>query len=775
MKIEHFPGWDEGEEIKVIESDGISGVYVRGRPYMRWETGDEASQRMAIVQLYDSELGTQEDLARAFGLHVNSVQRYVTDFARDGMRGLISRQSGPRTRWKITPRLRAEILTIVLKEGVFKLDDIREKLEEDWNERVSLASIREVLLENGFADKKSIRHDAGVKRGELFDAEDDGQLYLQFNGDTELEEMVSEEETKDIDCGGIGCEGCNNETNPETKGKRYYSHAQRTYLDQLEQGDYNTYAGALLLTPLLEQYSFLPVLKRIIDIPTYEGYSLEELCLTLTFFDVFGFRSMEDFKRAYPEEFGLLIGRSYSPSIFTLRRFMHTVRELEIGEKLVEEFASEYLKTGIARYGAFYIDGHFFPYYGVQPIRKGWHAVRQVPMKGSYHFLGMDDKFKPWLFLARSSSEDLLEKIPEMIKKVRNAGKEAGLSNEETANLVVVFDREGYSAKLFRNLEGKEEGAEIPRTIFVTWAKYTDKWVNDISEECFGKEVTVDYEIQESKKIKYFETQRTMNKYGKIRAIVIQSGKDKKRSAIYTNGAEKEITAERVVQLICRRWGQENAIKELMMKHLINYMPGYVFEHLEEQPLVDNPRVKKLKKAKAKKASELHKLKIKLANKILSKEHEAPGWEEIKKSELETLGEIARIDNEMLVMQEGIAKLPAQIRFDEAHDGKRMMRLNYEKKRFLDCIKVFTYNLKETMCRILLGYYDHEKEILPALSMILERGGYVKLEGGQLKVELRRFKNREIDYAARHLCEHLNAMNPVTLDRFRFPMHFQVQ
>lgn len=78
------------------------------------------------------------------------------------------------------------------------------------------------------------------------------------------------------------------------------------------------------------------------------------------------------------------------------------------------------------------------------------------------------------------------------------------------------------------------------------------------------------------------------------------------------------------------------------------------------------------------------------------------------------------------------------------------------------------------MCGLLLNHYDEKKEILPALAMIVERGGHVKLEGGQLLVRLKRFKNREIDYAARHLCEDLNGMNPVTLDRFRFPIRFQV-
>lgn len=94
---------------------------------------------------------------------------------------------------------------------------------------------------------------------------------------------------------------------------------------------------------------------------------------------------MEDFKRVYPEEFGILIGRSYSPSLFTLRRYLHKVRELDKSEKLIDEFGITYLKSGIAKYGVLYIDGHFLPYYGMYPITKGWHGVRKIPMKGSYN------------------------------------------------------------------------------------------------------------------------------------------------------------------------------------------------------------------------------------------------------------------------------------------------------------------------------------------------------------------------------------------------------
>ena len=770
MEQDSFPGYEDHKEIRLIESGGIKTVVVNGQEYMSWQSWDTASQRMAIVQLYQNKFSTQEDLSRMFNLHINSVQKYIADFTKDGIQGLAGQRSGPRERWKLTPRLRSKILLLVLREGIIGYEAIQKRLEA-WNERVSISSIRQVLLENGLVNERVDARRREVNQLGLFDTRDKKQLHFAF---TNIAEAVDENEVViEVDDKKIEEEEVNDSSVVDIKALRYYSQAQRRYLDQLEQGCHNTYAGGLLFAPLLEHYSFLPMLKRVIDIPTYEGYSLEELCLTLFYFDVFGFRSMEDFKRVYPEEFGILTGRSYSPSLFTLRRFLHKVRELGKSETLIEEFGITYLKSGIAKYGVLYIDGHFLPYYGMYPITKGWHGVRKIPMKGSYNFIGVDDKFTPWIFLIRSSSEDLLQKIPEIVEKAKKIGDEIGLSDEEIEDLIVIFDREGYSAELYRFLDGKDRKDKKRRAIFISWAKYSDKWVNDIDGEKFDKSINVRYEIQDSKKVKYFKTERMMSKYGVIRAIVIQSGKNKKRSTIYTNANDDEISSDNIIELICRRWGEENLIKELLMKHLINYSPGYVKEELEEQPLVDNPKMKELKKGKACRGRELHKLKLQLADQVLQ-ETAKTNLEEIKKREIQLFADIAKIDNEILFINLEIKKTPKKLRFDQAHDGERLLQLNYEKKRFLDCIKVFAYNIEKKMCELLSDYHDGKKEVLPALSMIVGRGGYIKLEGGELRVKLQRFMNLDIDYAARRICEDLNRMNPVTLDKFRFPIHYDV-
>ena len=366
----------------------------------------------------------------------------------------------------------------------------------------------------------------------------------------------------------------------------------------------------------------------------------------------------------------------------------------------------------------------------------------------------------------------MLEKIPEMIEDVREIGREIGIKEKNIGKLIVLFDREGYSAELFRYLDGKDkDGNKKRKAIFISWAKHVDKLVNEIKQEEFKDRVKVHYEIQKAEEVKYCERERVMNKYGKIRAIVIESGIKKKRMAIYTNGKVEEISAEEVISLMCRRWGEENSIKELLLKHKINYMPGYVVEQSVEQPMVKNPKIKKLKKEKAKKTVELSKLRVRLTKEVIDKKK---GWDEILVEQTEVLGKVSKIEGEILFINHEISDLPKEVRFDEAYDGKRLLELDYEKKRFLDCVKIYVYNVEKKMSEILLKYYDIKKEIWPALSMIVRRGGYVKLESGILKVRLKKFMNREINYAAKCLCAELNKMRPVTLDKFRFPIVYEV-
>ena len=762
MELLDFSKGKDLKSLEVIESNGKKKVFVKGQLYMSWGNEDKEMPKIAIAQLNEICKVKQKDLAKAFEVDVRTVYNYIESYKNSGVRNLIGYRSGPKESWKLLPEIRGKILVTALKPGKREYHEIQESLKRDWKEEVSIASIRQVLLENGFVKEKI--EIPKLEQLEIFEHQEEGQLDLKLTNEIEEDEPEEREEKKD--------EKNIHQTNIETKKREMYSKTQREYLDQLEEGIYSVYGGGLLFAPLIERYKYLPTIKGVIEIESQNGYSIEEICLTLFYFDEFRFESMENFKTVYPEEFGILIGRPKSPSIFTLRRFLHKVRELEKSEELIYEFAEVYLREGITKWGVLYIDGHFVPYYGMYAIKMGMHGVIKKAMKGSYNFLAVDEEYMPLLFLLRSSSEDLLRKIPEIILKAKEIAGKLGI-NEKEEPLTVVFDREGYSAELFRMLSGMESegyGGKY-KVRFITWAKYSDRWVNNIKAEKFDKEMYVKYEIEKPKHMKYYETTKRMNKYGEIRAIVVERQKDKKRMAIYTNA--EDMKAERIVEIMCRRWGEENFIKELLWKHQIDYTPGYVIDELEEQPLVENPKLKELKQKILKLKSKLTQTKTQFGSNVLEDIKNEASNEEIKKKHKVIMEEMTLIRAQITLLEEEKLKLPETVSFDEAHNGKKRFELNYEKKRFLDCLKVFTYNMEKKMCEILFNYYPIKKELYPALAMIIRRGAHIKLENGKLKVRLRRFQNREIDYAARHLCEDLNKMKPVTLDKFQFPIYYE--
>jgi hypothetical protein len=152
---------------------------------------------------------------------------------------------------------------------------------------------------------------------------------------------------------------------------------------------------------------------------------------------------------------------------------------------------------------------------------------------------------------------------------------------------------------------------------------------------------------------------------------------------------------------------------------------------LEEQPLVDNPELRELKKQRAGLVSELNRLKIALADHLI--EPSAKKRRPPPRSQKEVMDDITVVEGKILLADEQLDKLPSEIRFDEAHAGEKLLKLNHEKKRFLDCLKVFVCNLKAEMCRRLLKHYDREKEVVPALAMMLARTGYVNCKDNSWK------------------------------------------
>lgn len=83
--------------------------------------------------------------------------------------------------------------------------------------------------------------------------------------------------------------------------------------------------------------------------------------------------------------------------------------------------------------------------------------------------------------------------------------------------------------------------------------------------------------------------------------------------------------------------------------------------------------------------------KSKFGHDVIEEMAKGKNWRTIKKKYLPAIVDIESINSKITLLNLEIDKHPEEVRFDEAH-GKKLVELNYERKRFLDCIKVFTYN-----------------------------------------------------------------------------------
>jgi transposase len=452
MEQQKFYDDKKSKRISVMEDKNTNKKYVLidGRVYMSYNTNDKEAERIAIVQLSEIRICKDEEIANAFGVHINSIKNYINRFREEGYRGLLTQSRGPIGAWKVTAKNRSKILWIVFHEGTTNSREIKDKLKEMFKEEISENSIRRVLIEDGLIEGIKIE-----KRNK--------QEEINFNGQMELNllevknygiiredrgEYLTTRDIKEIR------DGDTKDLNTRFKKKMlsYYSEMEREYLRRLEKGQYSIYGAGLLLVPMLARYKFIDTIKETIKISTYEGYKSEQLMLTLFYFSLYEFKSIEDFKTVYSDEFGVLLGRTSSPSIYTIRRFLHKVRKLKKGEELIYKFGVNYIESNLVKWGTIYIDDHFLPYYGIEEITKGYFTVRDRVLRGSYNFIAVDKDYNPLIFLIRESREDLIKKIPELIEKAKKIARVVGISEEEINKLTVIFDRGGKSSGIIHGI-----------------------------------------------------------------------------------------------------------------------------------------------------------------------------------------------------------------------------------------------------------------------------------------------------------------------------------
>ncbi len=511
-------------DIKIIENATQRTLVVANYPILSYDSSDKETERFLIAQLSHNKIATQKELSQHFEIDTKTVKNYKRRLHQHGLQGLLYKRPVLNEPRKITPQVTREVLRYYFMHSTASENDIAKQVSLRLGFSISQPSVGRILHQCGFKENGERPDSQPLK-----DIIDDNQLRLSFFSFAEIEPSVR-----------------------STEVPKNYTRADKLYIKQLKKGIFSSYGASFIYTPLISRFGLLDPYLSIYG--RRDNKYISSMQIWLTFFQMvfMDFSSIESLKEVNQNEFGPLIGRTFPPSIKSLREALTDFSSKRKSEELIFQLCQKYIEHQLASPGIMYVDGHFLPYFGFEPTLKSWYSLRRLAIKGSNQYFANDKDQNPLFFIIRPPSVDLIQAMYEMIPFMRRITDKP---------ITLIFDRGGFSQDFF--IRVRDEHKDI---IFITWAEEGSfsigKEIRKIDEGLF-KLYLIRLKTKQVK-VKLAETGIHIGEYGAMRAIIILDSETRKRVAILTNDPTRD--KKEIASLMINRWGQENFFKKTSLR-----------------------------------------------------------------------------------------------------------------------------------------------------------------------------------------------------------------
>lgn len=528
------------------------------------------------------------------------------------------------------------------------------------------------------------------------------------------------------------------------------------------------YAGGLLALPFLQFLGLPSTLRNLLDqrglSRPQNPYDLFHVLLTLFFAFFFQLASVEALKAENRAGWGLLLGLPAAPCVRTMRRQMQLLNACNLGPALSDALAKAYITLGIVQWGVLYLDGHFLPYYGIRNLRKGWFTTHRMAIPGNLQFLAHDLRGRPVFFLL----DDAAAAFPSAIVTMAKKALELGGPGEHP--LILVFDRGGFSAELFRLLD--ELGV-----IFVTWLRYSPP----PPRELCSTQVTVRRHGEETPCWLGETTTAVKDYHPQVKTVAFTFNQETDPVALTTNWDRvdpQSYTPEQPVALLSNRWVQENGIKREKNEYHMDHAFGYITEALkpENEPQVANPAHKKLRVQVKKEEQSLNRAERDLLRyreqaekrgKTFDKYSRFKGYAKLEERRWQQAQALERL-------QRKLAELPQQVPLSQALGADHADACRFDRKFTLDTLKIAAINCREYLVDKLSNHFPDQREVRKVLQALIESPGVIQELDGTLQVRFPSLGPPSYDAAAAKLLAELNAMGGRTLNGTNYSIRFEL-
>jgi hypothetical protein len=333
----------------------------------------------------------------------------------------------------------------------------------------------------------------------------------------------------------------------------------------------------------------------------------------------------------------------------------------------------------------------------------------------------------------------MLEPIVEEIKGVIG----------EDRHLCIVFDRGGWSPKLFKKLI--KSGVDI-----VTYRKGKTDLIPEesfyfMSEEIEGKEVG--YKLHD-RSVAFLDGKLWLRQVSRLNPSGHQT---------HIITSRHDLSPVTIAYRMFERWRQENFFKYMSAEYALDALVDYGIEEDDRDRLVPNPRRKGIKRDRDKIKVNRERLEQEYGfNALKNEEAIRPSMRGFKIANSAVGREIEALRQQEEELKALYKKIPARVPLKDALGNEHAYKLKKEKKHITDILKMVAYQMETDLLGLIrTGYARIEDEGRTLIHSALNSAGDIEVTDNELRVTLNPLSSPHRTKAVRGLCEKLNAMNTI--------------
>lgn len=650
-------------EIVCVFKDEECWTYFLGAyPIYSHAANDLKMFRLTAAQLIDTGNVRECEIIKTFGVSKSSIDRALRKYREGGPEAFFNRRKGKR-------------------EGTVMTQSVLKTAQK--------------MLDEG-SRRREITGELEIQYGTLVKAISDGRLHETENKAQKCT-TKSDRSVKDAQAAeGMGT-AC---TRPADRIMTAFGllDGAQTHFEACRDVPYG---GVLCVLPALLSNGLLYGIEKTLGKLSGYYHALHVLLL-IAFMSLARIKTVESLRGKAPGEFGKLLGLDRIPEVRCLRKKLDELSKNEAAEQWAQELARKWMETEPDRAGVLYIDGHVRVYHGnkVKPPRKYVSRAR-LCLRGSTDYWVNDAIGRPFFVIDKVVDPGLLKVlrediVPRLLKDVPNQPSQEELQTKpHLCRFILVFDREGYSPKFFKDMWLNH------RIGCISYHKHPEQNWAEVS----FTEQEVSMPNGETVEMKLAERGSLIGK--KEDAIWVREVRKLTKNGHQTSliSTAYDLKHTLLAARMFTRWCQENFFGYMMEHFAIDLLSEYGTEELLDTTKVINPRWRELNRQKNRLLNKLRHRQARFAELTMHPASESDAkkfkkWIE-KKSDL--LEEIQDFEKKSTELKNQLKSIDKHIQWDQLDEQERFKKPAIGRKRLIDTVRMIAYRAETAMTTLITG------------------------------------------------------------------------